>query len=195
MDEAAGRNNRIWKDWIDHPSYDAYWKRMQPVEQRYADIEVPIYGMGGWFDVFLQGTSNNFMGVRSEGREPGKSNQKVIIGPWIHSVGSHGTETKVGDMDFGHTVLISLRNECLRWFDYWLKGIDNGIVDEPSVTMFVMGANEWRTSSEWPLVQSIFRIICTVEAMRILCSAMVDLIQRSLPQKIPTISFTIRATL
>ena len=151
MDEAAGRNNKIWKDWIDHPSCDDYWREMQPVEDRYGDIEVPIYGMGGWFDVFLQGTLNNFMGVKREGRQPGKNHQKIIIGPWIHNLGDHGTETKVGDVDFGHTVLVNLRNECLRWFDYWLKGIDNGIAGEPPVQIFVMGANEWRTASDWPI--------------------------------------------
>lgn len=151
MDEAAGRNNKIWKDWIDHPSFDEYWESMQPVENLYDDIEVPIYGMGGWFDVFLQGTLNNFMGVQREGREPGRSNQKLIIGPWLHNLGNHGTQAEVGDMDFGHRVLVSLRNDCLRWFDYWLKGIDNGIADEAPVRVFVMGANEWRISSDWPI--------------------------------------------
>jgi len=53
MDEAAGRNNRIWKDWIEHPSYHDYWKSFPPVEEHYSEIEVPAYGLGGWFDVFL----------------------------------------------------------------------------------------------------------------------------------------------
>lgn len=156
MDEAAGRDNRIWKDWVDHPSYDEYWKSLQPVEECYPEIEVPIYGMGGWFDVFVQGTLNNFMGVSTDGREPGKSNQKVVIGPWIHDMGAHGTRTRTGDMDFGDHALMGLRDESLRWFDYWLKGIDNGIADEPAVRVFVMGANEWRTSSQWPLPDTAY---------------------------------------
>jgi putative CocE/NonD family hydrolase len=41
--------------------------------------------------------------------------------------------------------------EHLRWFDYWLKGIDNGIMDEPPITYYVMGADEWRTADQWPL--------------------------------------------
>ena len=151
MDEAAGRDNRIWKDWIDHPDYDAYWKSLCPIEERYAEVEVPVYGMGGWFDVFLQGTLNNFMGVRSQGREPGRSNQKVVIGPWIHSLGAAGTETVIGDVDFGDAVRIDLMNEHLRWFDRWLKGVENGVEAEPPVNVFVMGANEWRRSSDWPI--------------------------------------------
>jgi len=124
MDEAAGRNNKIWKDWIDHPGCDNYWQDNQSVENRYADIEVPIYGLGRWFDVFLQGTFNNFMGVKREGSEPGKSHQKVFIGPWIHDLGGHGTETKVGDMDFGHTVLVNLRNEWRTASDWPIPGTD-----------------------------------------------------------------------
>ena len=59
-------------------------------------------------------------------------------------------------MDFGDHALMGLRGESLRWFDYWLKGIDNGIADEPAVRVFVMGANEWRTSSQWPLPDTAY---------------------------------------
>ena len=151
MDEAAGRNNRIWKDWIEHPSYDDYWRSFPPVEEHYSEIAVPVYGMGGWYDVFLQGTLNNFMGVRKHGREPGKSAQKVVIGPWVHNLGNSGVETTTGDVDFGECVRLDLMNEHLRWFDYWLKGVDNGVMSEPPVNVFVMGANEWRSSSDWPI--------------------------------------------
>lgn len=43
------------------------------------------------------------------------------------------------------------REEALRWFDYWLKGIDNGIMNGPPIKMYVMGANEWRYEKEWPI--------------------------------------------
>ncbi|TBL76555.1 CocE/NonD family hydrolase [Paenibacillus thalictri] len=41
--------------------------------------------------------------------------------------------------------------EMFRWYDYWLKGIDTGIVDEPTINVFVEGAREWRGEVEWPL--------------------------------------------
>ena len=151
MAEAAGRSNRVWKDWIAHPSYDDYWKAMRPTEESYTEIDVPVYGMGGWYDVFLQGTLNNYMGVSQQGLEPGKSNQKVVIGPWIHSLGDSGRDTGTGDVEFGESVRIDLMDEHVRWFDYWLKGIDTGIQDEPPVNVFVMGANQWRAASDWPL--------------------------------------------
>jgi hypothetical protein len=151
-DEAAGRPNQFYKEWIRHPSYDAYWERLGNVEMQYAEIDVPAYGFGGWYDVFLQSTLNNFMGVKKQGHsEKARRGQKILIGPWIHCLGGRGTCSKTGDIDFGPASLIDLRGEELRWFDYWLKGMDNGILDEPRVKVFVMGRNRWREADTWPI--------------------------------------------
>ena len=151
-DEAAGRPCEFYKQWIRHPSYDAYWERLGNVEAKYAEIDVPAYGFGGWYDVFLQSTLNNFKGVAKQGySEKARRGQKVLIGPWIHCLGDRGTCSKTGDIDFGPASLIDLRGEELRWFDYWLKGMDNGILDEPRVKVFVMGRNRWREADTWPI--------------------------------------------
>ena len=151
MDEAAGRHSELWKDWIENPSYGDYWRDLHPVEERYADVSVPAYGIGGWYDVFLQSTLNNFMGVNKSGRPPGKGNQRIAIGPWIHNCGNKGANMVTGEVDFGEEVKVDLRREHVRWFDYWLKGIRNGITDEPPVNVFVMGRNSWRRSADWPI--------------------------------------------
>ena len=44
----------------------------------------------------------------------------------------------------------------IRWFDHWLKGIDNGIATEPPVRIFVMGDNRWRDEHEWPLARTVW---------------------------------------
>ncbi|HSB70741.1 MAG TPA: CocE/NonD family hydrolase [Candidatus Methylomirabilis sp.] len=151
-DEAAGRPCEFYREWIRHPSYDAYWERLGNLEARHAEIDVPAYGFGGWYDVFLQSTLNNFMGVTSRGYSArARRGQKILIGPWIHCLGDRGTSRKTGDIDFGTASLIDLRAEELRWFDYWLKGMQNGIQDEPRVKVFVMGANRWREAETWPI--------------------------------------------
>jgi putative CocE/NonD family hydrolase len=156
-DEAAGRPNEFYKEWIRHPSYDAYWERRGNLEAKYAEIDVPAYGFGGWYDVFLQSTLNNFKGVAKDGySEKARRGQKVLIGPWIHCLGERGTCSKTGDIDFGPASLIDLRGEELRWFDYWLKGVENGILHEPRVKVFVMGANRWREADTWPIPGSRF---------------------------------------
>ena len=44
--------------------------------------------------------------------------------------------------------------EMFRWYDYWLKGIDTGIIEEPKIQIYVEGARRWRSESEWPLPQT-----------------------------------------
>jgi putative CocE/NonD family hydrolase len=156
-DEAMGRTIPFWKDWVNHPTYDDYWRSLKPVGEHYPEIDVPAFAMAGWFDVFLQGSLNNFMGMTAHGKtERARRGQKIVVGPWIHNLGAIGTEKKTGDIDFTDEVLIDLRGEENRWFDYWLKGIDNGIVDEPRVKVFVMGANRWRESDDWPLPETVY---------------------------------------
>jgi hypothetical protein len=151
-DEAAGRRIQHWQDWVSHPSYDDYWRGMLPIEEHYSKVQTSSYSMAGWFDVFLQGSLNNFMGVTKHGKTAeARRSQKIIVGPWIHFLGMLGTQSKTGDIDFGPNSLIDLRAEEARWFDYWLKDIDNGIADEPRVRVFVMGANRWREADEWPI--------------------------------------------
>jgi predicted acyl esterase len=99
-DERAGRVNEFYREWIRHPDYGPYWERLGNVEKDYAEIDVPAYGFGGWYDVFLQGTLNNFMGVRAKGPTERARRQKVLIGPWIHSLGEPGTQSRTGDVDF-----------------------------------------------------------------------------------------------
>ena len=60
----------------------------------------------------------------------------------------------MGGIDFGESALIDLQQIKLDWFDYWLKGIDNGIMAEPPVDIFVMGKNQWKKADAWPLRNS-----------------------------------------
>lgn len=73
--------------------------------------------------------------------------------PWTHHIPE---SSKLGDLDFGPQGYVDLKIEDLRWFDYWLKGIDTGIMSEPPIKLFVMGENAWRFEQEWPLARTQF---------------------------------------
>ena len=66
-DEAAGRVNATYKEWIRHSTYDDYWKSLS-MRNKYQNIDVAAYNWGGWFDVFLQGATDNFVGVTKQGK-------------------------------------------------------------------------------------------------------------------------------
>jgi len=147
-DQEFGRKSKVWKNWIDHPSADEYWKRSFYYD-KLSNIDLPVLHISGWYDDDLIGTQKNYFGMREKSSsESSRKNQKLIIGPWPHSA---KLSRQLGPIDFGESSLIDLSRIKLDWFDYWLKGkVDNGIMDEPMVDIFVMGKNYWRRSDSWP---------------------------------------------
>src|SRR3989475_7131244 len=67
MPELLGRHTRFYKEWIDHPDYDDYW-RLINAEEVFESISVPVYTLGGWFDIFSQGTLNGYAGMSHHGK-------------------------------------------------------------------------------------------------------------------------------
>lgn len=153
QDKKLGWKIPFLRDWLAHPQKDLYWKNSS-VGDRYSDIRASIYHVGGWFDSFQQGTLDNFMRMTAPDIDPEiRSKQKLLMGPWIH-----GTESRLtGDVDFGKDADFDTRELKVRWYDSQLKGINNGIMQEPPVKIFVMGENAWRYENEWPLARTNYQ--------------------------------------
>ena len=142
-------------EWVSRPSYDNYWATLD-VETKYPRIQVPALVTGGWYDIFQEGTIRNFLGMRSTGgSEAARSRTKLIIRALCHACPA---DTTAGEIDFGPDNALDLNATWARWFDFWLKGIDNGIQNEPPVRLFVMvppdngtvGSGFWITSDQFP---------------------------------------------
>jgi putative CocE/NonD family hydrolase len=152
MQRLVGRNARFYDDWLTHPDYDAYWQPLN-VEEMFDKISVPAHTLGGWFDIFSQGTLRGYMGMSQKAAtEKARRLSNIVIGPW-----GHGPSQKTGAIDFGPDANVDANALQLRWYDYWLKGIDNGLASEPPVKLFVMGRNEWVYEREYPLARTEYR--------------------------------------
>jgi putative CocE/NonD family hydrolase len=149
MDKLAGRDLDFWSDWIAHPTYDDYWEAFNG--ESWSEISAPAFNMGGWYDLYAPQTFTNFNGLRLHGGSEEAKQSKLIVGPWPHALSQ---SPRTGDVDFGAQSMVDLEAMELRWFDYWLKGRENGIVDEPPIRLFIMGVNEWRDEYEWPLART-----------------------------------------
>ena len=120
----------------------------------YSKITASVYAIGGWYDILLKGTIENYLKMTSPGIPPEiRKKQKLQIGPWVHDEGKR----KVGELDFGAAAELNETELMLRWFDNQLKGINNGIMEEPPVKIFVMGENKWRFENEWPLARTHYQ--------------------------------------
>jgi len=139
-----------YNDYLSHPDDGAYWQQWS-IERQHAEIEAPILHLGGWFDIFLNGTLKNFVGLRAHARTPeARRAQRLIVGPWVHGPWNLPKSVQ-GEVDFGPESVRDYNQRRRPWFDHWLKGIPNGVMDEPAVQLFVMGENRWRSADEYPL--------------------------------------------
>jgi putative CocE/NonD family hydrolase len=143
---AAGTAVQHYRDWIKHESYDDYWKSISD-EERFDKITVPVHTSGGWFDIFLAGTINGYVGMKNKGATPeARAGARMIIGPW-----GHGPTQSFGGVDFTPSANVNQFETELRFFDYHLKGIKNGLDAEAPVKLFYMGVNKWRSEKDWPI--------------------------------------------
>ncbi|MFN8487580.1 MAG: CocE/NonD family hydrolase [Caldilineaceae bacterium] len=137
-------------NWLAHPTYDDFWRRIDA--RNFAQIDKPMLHIGGWYDIFLNGTLQGYIGMRNHAQTAeARSRQKLLIGPW-----SHGTNwtSSYHEQDFGMHAggeAVNLTGLQMRWLDRWVKGIENGVEQEPPVRIFVMGINQWRDEQDWPL--------------------------------------------
>lgn len=119
------------------------------VSPAYQVASIPMLHIGGWYDIFLNGTIRNFNAMSANGNP----DQYLLLGPWSHS----SFTSIVGDLDFGFgagAALIDLQLDLVSlhvlFFERYLKQQPNGFAQWPRVKYFMMGANEWRASETWP---------------------------------------------
>jgi putative CocE/NonD family hydrolase len=150
--EMTGVRSQFLADVIAHDTHDAFWKAMS-ITDTYSEMDVPALHVTGWYDDLSAETQANFVGMSTKSRsEHARRWQRLLIGPWGHGVPRIADSGFVfGDVDFGKDVKIDFAAMSMKWFDYHLKGVDNGLDKDAPVKIFVMGANKWRDEQEWPL--------------------------------------------
>ncbi len=136
-----------------HPEYDAYWRQFD-AERVALRVNVPAMFVGGWYDIFCQGTINSFVTIQNNGDKAAKGKCKLVMGAW-----AHGTFTDLKYPD----EKTPAQADMWRWFDVWLKNDGKGAENIPTVHYYVMGdptdpkapGNEWRTAETWPVPAKI----------------------------------------
>jgi uncharacterized protein len=144
-----------WREWLENPIESDYWDIFD-IEAQHDRITVPALNLTGWNDDSYgqPGAIRNYVGMTRRGATPeARNGQRLVIGPWTHGVPSD-TRTVFRDVDYGPEATIDYVEFQLRFFDHWLKGIDDGFSDEAPVRIFVMGDNVWRDEDEWPLART-----------------------------------------
>lgn len=150
------------------PVYNDFWAKVDALTMAHR-VDVPAVHYGGWYDPFLQGTIDAYISFQEEGGEGARKNQKLLIGPWNHF---WPKDLSLGEYEVpenGRQAPIDI--SAKRWFDHYLKGVDNGVRDLPNVTYYVMGTfdgsptsgNIWRHAQEWPVPSLEIPLYLTAE--------------------------------
>ena len=135
-----------------HISDDEFWQDAAGGPLPLENVNIPVFHFAGWYDTEMTpGVLNSFQKIQTAA-EPVV--QKMMLGPWVHT----GTMPNiVGELDFGLASsgpVVDITGLHIKWFDRWLKGIDNGVENDAPVKLFVMGENVWRDEQEWPLART-----------------------------------------
>jgi hypothetical protein len=136
-------------DWVAHERDDDYWRPWK-ISDHYGEMNIKALHSGGWHDIFLKGTIQNYAGMRRA--SPARADQRLLLGPWAHAETS--PEGKVGDVTFGKSAVLDTEATILRWYDYALKGARNEYATGAPVRIFIMGENAWRDEREFPLART-----------------------------------------
>lgn len=148
-----------------HGDNDSFWKDSgTSVVDHLAEFrDVPVYHVTGWYDSWSGSVANlNYVELTKRKKSP----QRLLVGPWTHGGQAYSFS---GIAEFGAEAAIDMNAVRLRWYDHWLKGVDNGVERDAPVRLFVMGAGEphktaegrlfvggrWRDEQEWPLARAV----------------------------------------
>ncbi len=140
-----------------------FWhiKGMSVVDHLADYADVPVQHITGWYDSWTRQVTMNY----EELSRAKKSPQRLLIGPWVH--GSQGSKVS-GEVEFTAEAAIDLPAYRLRWYDRWMRGMKNGVDDDPPIMLYIMGTGDdrrsaagklqhggvWRAEREWPIARA-----------------------------------------
>lgn len=151
-------NDRLLEEWFRHPTYDTYWQQ-EDCTRHIDKMNVPCFTLGSWFDFMCIGSVDSFVARQHHAGPSSRGKQQLLIGPWLHG---GPKDNRVAELLFPENATFEREKHLIRWFDHYLKGIDNGVEKDPAVRYYVMGSvgepnapgNLWRTAKDWPIPSS-----------------------------------------
>ncbi|MSU49583.1 MAG: CocE/NonD family hydrolase [Opitutus sp.] len=152
----AADNRALLAEWFGHQTYDTYWSD-EDCTRHFPEMNVPCFTIGSWYDYMSVGSIQSFIGRQHRAGANSRGRQQLVLGPWLH--GGLPKSNKIGELIYPENAQFDTPTHMVRWFDHFLKGVDNGVERDPAVRYYVMGAvgepgapgNTWHTASDWPV--------------------------------------------
>jgi len=138
----TGRRISYFRNWLSHNKNDEYWQA-RSYENALSGLNLPVLLLSGWYDTHSIGAQTAW-DILS-----GLSDRKVklIIGPWNHA---NAVPRYPSTRNTGPEANMDVIALFVNWFDYWLKGMDNGIMKEPAAKLYIMNGAKWLDTDDYP---------------------------------------------
>lgn len=141
MDRIDGTPNPVFRRWLAHPVYDAYWQAMIPYGDEFADIDIPVLATTGYFDGGRVGVQYYF---DQHTRHNPRADHTLLIGPYSHFAMQAGAARSIEGYDVDPSALIDLQALRFAWFDHVLGGAPKPALLRDRINYQVMGADTWK---------------------------------------------------
>lgn len=142
-EKIIGREISYWQKWLEHNTNDYYWQSIS-YQESLSNLDIPILLFSGWYDT-------HSIGTKLAWEELSKSNNqkvKMIIGPWNHS---NAVPRYPSTKNVGAEAYLDILDIFLKWFDRFLKDVDNEISSEQKTKLYVMNNSDWIETDSYPL--------------------------------------------
>ncbi len=148
--KALGYEVPFLTKWLETSDYNEFWKQSSWLERSKGTV-VPALIQSGWFDDNGMGTSE----ALELTQDYPKGSKKVILGPWQHSGNSR---YDMHHVSFGsEAIRFDLDYLYFKWFEYYLKGIKNDVVNGPTIEYYTVGQERWKTAENWPVPETVVK--------------------------------------
>ncbi len=136
-----GHPNPVFAEWLRHPSYDDYWRRLIPAGREFADIDLPVFVQTGYFDGGMVGALHY---MKEHDRYRPRADHRLLVGPYHHTAMQTGVLSKIDGYTVDRAAMVDLQDIRLKWFDHVFRGSPLPDILRARVNFQVMGADRWR---------------------------------------------------
>jgi len=153
LDKIAGNPSAEFQTRISHPAQDAYWDAMNPTDEQFARMSVPILTITGYYDLLQLGAMEFYRRHMQYASAGARDRHYLIIGPWDHA-GTRTPSREVGGLRFGEASLLDLNRLHREWYDWTLKDGKRPDFLQKRVAYYVTGAETWKYADSLEAIAS-----------------------------------------
>ncbi|KIC03566.1 peptidase S15 [Flavobacterium sp. JRM] len=141
IDSIDGTPNKYLQKWLLHPGYDKYWQDMVPYKDEFAQINIPILSIDGYYN---DSQISSLYYLREHVKYNKNAEHYLVIGPYGHFGAQKGGDPNINEYKVDPIAIFNTKKLTYEWFNYILKGGPKPAVLKDKINYEVMGANEWR---------------------------------------------------